>query len=150
MRVDSATLIGNISQSLQRQKAAAEEGATDPQAVREGLRVSLSALAQTRSASEQKNRDIEDSDLPRTIKDILKMIRELKAQVAAKQAELDAVMTDQSLDADTRRLKAEALQSELASLSGALAGANASLLKAVQEQGLDAAQMQTAATLAMR
>src|SRR5690606_37491504 len=118
--------------------------ATDPQAVREGLRVSLSALAQTRSASEQKNRDIEDSDLPRTIKDILKMIRELKAQVAAKQAELDAVMTDQSLDADTRRLKAEALQSELASLSGALAGANASLLKAVQEQDLDAAQMQTA------
>lgn len=150
MRIDSATLIGNISHSLQRQKAAAEEGPPDPQAVREGLRVSLSALAQTRSVDEQKNRDIDDSDLPKTIKDILKMIRELKAQIVAKQDELDAVMADQSLDTDTRRLKAEALQTELASLNSALAGANASLLEAMQAQDLSDAQMQTAATLAMK
>jgi hypothetical protein len=58
-------------------------------------------------------------------------------------------MADQGHDADTRRLRIEALQGELASLQGALSSASAMLLKAVREQGLSAQQMQEVATLSI-
>lgn len=153
MRIDSTTLLGNIGTSVQRQKAAekaeAEGTPVDQDQMRQDIRVSLSELGQARSASDKKNRDIDEADLPEQIKDILKMIRELKAQIAQKKAELEALMADQNLDADTRRMKAEAIQSELASLNGALVSANANLIKAMREQGLSSEQMQTAASLAM-
>jgi chromosome segregation ATPase len=77
------------------------------------------------------------------------MIRELRAQIAEKQAQIDAVMRDQSLDPEARRLQLESLQTELASLNGALASANANLVKLMRENGLSPEQMQTAASLAM-
>ena len=75
------------------------------------------------------------------------MIRALKAQIVQKKVELTALMADQGLDADTRRMRIEALQGELASLPGALSSASAMLLKTVREQGLSAQQMQEVATL---
>ena len=149
MRVDSTVLSNRLSIALQRRNAAAEGDHEDGQALRDGLRVSLSALGKARSAASQKNRDIDESSLPDTIKQILKMIRALKAQIAQKKAELAALMADQGLDADTRRLRIEALQGELASLQGALSSASAMLLKTVREQGLSAQQMQEVATLSI-
>lgn len=153
MRIDSTTLLGNIGTSLQRQKAAekaeAEGAPVDQDKMRQDILVSLSELGQARSAEDKKNRDIDEADLPEMIKDILKMIRELKAQIAVKKAELEAVMADQNLDADERRMQAEAIQTELASLNGALSVANANLIKVMREQGLSPEQMQTAASLTM-
>jgi len=77
------------------------------------------------------------------------MIRELKAQIAEKQAQIEAIMSDQSLDAEAKRQQLEGLQTELASLNSALASANANLIKLMRENGLSDEQMMTAASLAM-
>ncbi|ARS48652.1 MULTISPECIES: hypothetical protein [Pseudomonadaceae] len=146
MRIDSGGPLGNLVQAMQRQNTAAERS---PEEVREGLRVSLSELGKSMAEKAERNRDIDDSDLPKAIKDLLKMIRELRAQIAEKQAQIDAVMRDQSLDPEARRLQLESLQTELASLNGALASANANLVKLMRENGLSPEQMQTAASLAM-
>jgi hypothetical protein len=147
--VDSTVLSNRLSIALQRRNAAADSSHEDGQALRDGLRVSLSALGKVHSAAEQKNRDIDESSLPDTIKQVLRMIRALKAQIVQKKVELTALMADQGLDADTRRMRIEALQGELASLPGALSSASAMLLKTVREQGLSAQQMQEVATLSI-
>lgn len=147
MRIDITSALNNLTRSFQRQASAAER---TPEELRDGLRVSLSELGRNLSAkTEKKNRDIDESELPNSIKQLLKMIRELKAQIAAKEAELKALMADQNLDPEARQVKAEALQSELAMLNGAWASANANLIKQLQEQGLSDEQMLTATTLAM-
>lgn len=146
MRITSTGPLNHLALGVQRQFTAVERS---PEEVREGLRVSLSEIGKSMSASSEKNRDIDDSDLPQAIKDLLKMIRELRAQIAEKQTQIDAIMSDRSLDEETTRLKLEALQSELASLNSALTAANANLIKLMRENDLSDAQMQTAATLAM-
>lgn len=96
-----------------------------------------------------KNGDIDDSDLPNEIKQTLKLIRELKAQIAAKQQALKELATDQSLSPEARRLKAEALQGELSSLSAALTGANVTLLSLTRDAGLSQEQVIEVGALAL-
>ncbi|MBD9484232.1 hypothetical protein IB229_14700 [Pseudomonas sp. PDM14] len=152
MRIDAGHLTERLAASVQRPAArnaadSVESGEnTVTGSVQEGVRVTLSELGRARST--EKNKDIDDSDLPDTVKDLLKMIRSLKQQLAAKQAELDALMAAQNLD-DSRRTKTEALQTEINSLQSALTGANASLIKAMRDAGLSPEQMQTAGTLAL-
>lgn len=147
MRIDITSALNNLNSSFQRQASTAER---TPEELREGLRVSLSELGRSLFAkTEKKNQDIDESGLPDSIKQLLKMIRELKAQIAAKEAELKALMADQNLDPEARQAQLEALQSELAMLNGAWASANANLIKQLQEQGLSDEQMLTATTLAM-
>lgn len=144
MRIESSGPLANLSHAVQRQSSPA-----GPEEVREGLRVSLSDLARGMSAKASSNQDIDDSDLPESIKQLLKMIRELKAQIADKRAEVEALMAERGLSPEAKRLKLEALQTELATLSGALASANANLLKLMHENNLSSGQMQSAASLAM-
>lgn len=147
MRIDITSVLGNLTRSFQRQASAAER---TPEELREGLRVSLSELGTSLSAKTgEKNRDIDESGLPDSVKQLLKMIRELKAQIAAKEAELKALMADRNLDPEARQVKMEALQSELAMLNGAWASANANLIQQMREQGLSDEQMLTATTLAI-
>jgi len=147
MRIDITSALNNLNTSFQRQASTAER---TPEELREGLRVSLSELGRSLSAkTEKKNQDIDESGLPDSIKQLLKMIRELKAQIAAKEAELKALMADQNLAQEARQVQLEALQSELAILNGAWASANANLIKQLQKQGLSDEQMLTATTLAM-
>ncbi|WP_161865375.1 hypothetical protein [Pseudomonas yangonensis] len=146
MRIPSSGPLSNLAQSVQRQFTAVEPS---PEEVREGLRVSLSELGKSMSVKPDKNEDIDKSELPQAIKDLLKMIRELRAQIAEKQAQIDAIMSDQSLDAEAKRQQIEGLQSELASLNSALTTANANLIKLMRENGLSSEQMQAATALAM-
>lgn len=146
MRIQSTGPLNNLVEGVQRQFNAVEQ---TPEQVREGLRVSLSELGKSMSAKPDKNEDIDGSDLPQAIKDLLKMIRELRAQIVEKQAQVEAIMSDQSLDPETKRQQLEALQTELASLNSALTAANANLIKLMRENGLSSEQMQSAATLAM-
>ncbi|SDP22855.1 hypothetical protein [Ectopseudomonas guguanensis] len=146
MRIQSGGPLSNLAQGVQRQFSAVERS---PEEVREGLRVSLSELGRSMSAKPDRNEDIDKSELPQAIKDLLKMIRELRAQIAEKQAQIDALMRDQGLDPEAKRLQLESLQTELASLNGALASANANLVKLMRENGLSSEQMQAATTLAM-
>ena len=146
MRIPSSGPLSNLAQSVQRQFTAVEPS---PEEVREGLRVSLSELGKSMSAKPDKNEDIDKSELPQAIKDLLKMIRELRVQIAEKQAQIDAIMSDQSLDAEAKRQQIEGLQTELASLNSALTTANANLIKLMRENGLSSEQMQAATALAM-
>lgn len=146
MRIQSSGPLSNLAQGVQRQFTAEQRS---PEQVREGLRVSLSELGKSMSTKPDKNEDIDKSELPQAIKDLLKMIRELRAQIAEKQAQIDAIMSDQSLDAEAKRQQVEGLQTELASLNSALTTANANLIKLMRENGLSSEQMQAATTLAM-
>ncbi|NMY52688.1 MULTISPECIES: DUF1931 family protein [unclassified Pseudomonas] len=154
MRLESTQLSTRMNLALERKSAAAEGVAesseADKQAFRDSLRVSLSEQGKARSAAAQKNRDIDESSLPDVVKDLLKRIRELKAQIEAKRNELKEVMQDQSLDPEAKRIKIETLQGELASLQGALSSANATLIKTLREQDLSDQQMQEVASLVMK
>jgi vancomycin resistance protein YoaR len=117
------------------------------------VKVSLSGLALQKSASAQKaasNRDIEESGLPDTTQNILKMIRELKQKIQEKQVELQAVLVDPHLDPQTRQMKAAGVQSELGALSAALTTASTALNKQIKDGVLSAEQGQQAAMLAMK
>lgn len=148
MRVEASTLVSRIGQAVERRDADLDSAPpSTEQKLRDGIRVTLSEQGRAASQAARSNDDIDESDLPDTIKDLLKRIRELKAQLAERQAELRAVMADASLDDEARQIKADALRTEIASLCSALAGANAQLIKAIREQGLSNQQLQQVATL---
>lgn len=147
LRIDVGGLSERLSLGIQRQ-AARERGETSSaEAVADGLRVSLSELGRVRSTAQ--NEDIDESNLPDNIKELLRLIRALKQQIAEKQAELEALMAEPGLAPEIRQLRVEALRGELASLQGALSSASANLLKAMRDAGLSEEQMQTAASLAL-
>lgn len=113
----------------------------------EGIRVTLSELGKSKSAASQKNQDIDDSNLPDLIKQMLKLIRDLKLQIDQKMLELQAVSADKGMTSDEQQLRMQALQSELATLNGALSSAYGSLTKAMRDMQLSSADMQTAMEL---
>ncbi|WP_027910380.1 hypothetical protein [Pseudomonas sp. URMO17WK12:I4] len=116
--------------------APAEEKSAEP-----GVKVSLSAVGLARSKeAENKNSDIDESNLPDEIKQLLKMIRELKAQLAQKMAELQALMAQGDMEDDAQQAKVRALQTEVGSLNGALSSANAQLVKVMRDQKLTSEQ----------
>ena len=93
------------------------------------------------------NADIDDSGLEDNVKQVLKMIRQLKQQIAEKQAELAAVAADSNLSPEEARAKASALQTEIGSLQAGLMSAQTSLAKAMK--GMSAEDSMKAASLAM-
>lgn len=105
-----------------------------------GLKVTLSAEGLMRSKTESKNSDIDESGLPDTVKQLLKMIRELKAQLAEKMTELQALMAQSDMDDETRQARAQALQTEVGSISGALTTATAELARVMRDQKLSTEQ----------
>lgn len=116
--------------------ASAEEKSAEP-----GVKVSLSAVGLARSKeAENKNADIDESNLPDEIKQLLKMIRELKAQLAQKMAELQALMAQGDMEDDAQQAKVRALQTEVGSISSALSSANAQLVKVMRDQKLTSEQ----------
>lgn len=94
----------------------------------------------------EQNKDIDDSNLPDIIKQILKTIRDLKQQIADKQAEIDKA-TQEGLQPEHQREKLKLLQTELGMLNSALGSAQQSLNKAMQQQDLSDEQLQTALSL---
>jgi len=120
-----------------------EEASAEP-----GVKVSLSAVGLARSKeAENKNADIDESNLPDEIKQLLKMIRELKAQLAEKMAELQALMAQGDMEDEAQKAKVQALQTEVGSISSALSSANAQLVKMMRDQKLTSEQSATVASL---
>ncbi|WP_271408328.1 hypothetical protein [Pseudomonas sp. Q1-7] len=138
LRLDTNSTVSRVAESVRRQAARQEGDSVDMASLRQGLRVSLSDLG--KPGQPPKNDDIDESSLPDAIKEVLKMIREIKAQIAERKAELEAIAADRSLDEETRMQRMEAVQSQLASLQGALSSANANLAKLVREAGLSQEQ----------
>jgi len=113
-----------------------------------GVKVSLSdvGLARSREA-ENKNADIDESNLPDEVKRLLKMIRELKAQLAEKMAELQALMAQGDRQDEAQQARVRGLQTEIGSINGALSTANAQLVKVMRDQKLSSEQSATVASL---
>lgn len=133
-------------------KPAVKTDDADPKATDEtkpAVSVVISGAAMKAAAAEKtSNSDIDDSGLADNVKQLLKMIREIKKQIAEKQAEMAAVMADKSLSPDQARAKATALQSALGALQASLTSAQASLTKAMKD--LSAGDAIKAASLAMK
>ncbi len=134
LRLETNSPLYRVGEAVRRRVAREEDAPVDLDAMRQGIRISLSELGKARAA--QKNDDIDQSNLPDGIKELLKLIRALKAQIAERQAELEAIAADQNLNEETRLQRLEALRGELASLQGALSSANLNLAKAIREAGL--------------
>lgn len=134
-RLDSTSFPrGSIPMEAYREVSATEKAAKPGAALEEqrlaDSHVDLSATGRILSKSAQnKNADIDKSDLPDLIKDALKRIREIRKQLEEKQQELQAVMSDKKLTEDQRKARIQGLQSEVAALSAALTYASAGLTK---------------------
>ncbi|MBS5839268.1 hypothetical protein HBN69_05185 [Pseudomonas lundensis] len=104
----------------------------------EGVSVTISGAA-LKAAGAQKadNSDIEDSGLPDNIQKLLKMIRDVKKQIAEKQQQLQQVLTNTSLSPEQAKAQASALQGEISSLTASLITLNASLAKAMKDMSSD-------------
>ncbi|NYT80733.1 hypothetical protein H0A70_04390 [Alcaligenaceae bacterium] len=117
-----------------------------------GIHVDLSPAGRTLSAAGSKgnaNGDIDDSDLPDQIKQALKRIREIRAELQKKQRELQEVMADTRMKPDQRKMRVAMLQSEVMSLTAALHLASNALAKLMNELDLSAEQAMTAGQLMM-
>jgi hypothetical protein len=147
LKVDTQGLTERLVLGVQRQMARTEGEEPAEQEVRDGLRVTLSELGRVRATA--KNDDIDEADLPDNIKEILKLIRALRQQIAEKQAELQALMAEAGMDPQLTQMRVEALRGELASLQGALSTAQASLVEALKDERLNNDQRMQAASLAM-
>lgn len=148
LRVDMNGVVERLALGVQRQAARADGEVASEEEVRDGLRVTLSELGKVRAAA-AKNNDIDKADLPDNIKEILKMIRELRQQIAEKQAELQALMAESDMDPEAKQMRLEMLRGELASLQGALSTAQASLVEALKDKRLSNDQRMQATSLAM-
>lgn len=139
--INTSNVIGNLAPRVFIEAHRDEAKPVDKQTALQGIKVTLSDQAQKISAAAKDDDDINKSSLPDNIKQALKMLRELKAQLAEKQAELQAMMADQSLSEEERMQQAQGIQSEIASLNGAIATVNGSLIQAIKEAGLSPDQL---------
>jgi hypothetical protein len=129
------------------EKDAATAATTDD--TKPAVSVTISGAAMKASAAEKtSNSDIDDSGLADNVKNLLKMIREIKKQIAEKQAEMAAVMADKNLSPEQARARLSGLQSALSGLQASLNGAQASLSKAMKD--MSAGDAIKAAGLAMK
>ena len=139
-------------QALPETKKAAESGAAEVPTADEAkpaASVTISGAAMKAAADEKtSNSDIDDSGLSDNIKNLLKMIRQIKKQIAEKQAEMAAVMADKTLSPEQARARLSGLQSALSALQASLTGAQASLSKAMKD--MSAGDAAKAASLAMK
>lgn len=129
------------------EKASASETTTQTKVV-EGVTVTISADAfKAAGATKNANADIDDSGLEDNVKQVLKMIRQLKQQIAEKQAELAAVAMASNLSPEQARARASNLQSEISTLQAGLMSAQTSLAKAMKN--MSAQDAMKAASLSM-
>lgn len=145
----SSNVTGHLGQQVADRANRDPDAPVDLHTALQGIKVTLSEQAQQISASANSNKDIDDSSLPDNIKDLLKMIRQLRQQLAQKQAELQAIMADKSLSEEARMQKAQSMQSEISSLNGAIVTANGALLQAVHDASLSPDQLQEMSKLMM-
>lgn len=84
------------------------------------------------NAEKAANNDIEESGLDENVQKLLKMIRQLKQQIAEKMAEMSSIMADKRLSPDQAQAKLGGVQAALGGLQAALTSAYASLNEAMK------------------
>jgi hypothetical protein len=112
-----------------------------------GIHVDLSPLGLQKSKKAERDKDIDESELPDSVKQSLKAIRDKQEELEKKQQELQQLMSDSSMPAEEKQQKVKALQAEVSSLSRAVTDSKSNLLTSMKDQGLTDQQIQTAMTL---
>lgn len=112
-----------------------------------GRRLSTSS---DEAARANRDKDIDEADVPSAIKDLLKQIRDLKAQIQKKQAELREIQANASLSDAQREAKLDKVRIELAGLNSALLNAYASMRKLMTSNALNDEQKKTVGMLMMK
>lgn len=124
------------------------QDAVSTPATSEGVKVSISPDGfKAAGAAKSANADIDDSGLDDNVKQVLKMIRQLKQQIAEKLAELQAIAADKSLTPEEVQAKVANVQGAISSLQAGLMTAQISLAKAMKTMSAD--QALKAASLSM-
>jgi len=149
LTINSSNVTGHLAQQVTAKFNRDPDDPVDLHTALQGIKVTLSEQSQKISEAAKDNKDIDGSSLPDNIKQILKMIRELRQQLAEKQAELQALMADQSLSEEERMQKAQGLQGEISTLNGAISTANGELIKAIHDANMTPDQLQEMSTLMM-
>ncbi|KTC21444.1 hypothetical protein AO391_08030 [Pseudomonas marginalis ICMP 9505] len=124
----------------------ASSTALPPESPAVAVTISANAFKAAGSAKSA-NADIDDSGLADNVKQVLKMIRQLKQQIAEKQAQLAAVAANSSLSPEEARIRTSALQGEISMLQAGLMTAQTSLAKAMK--GMSAEDSMKVASLSM-
>jgi uncharacterized protein YukE len=145
MRVQASDFNQRLVVAVNRQVAGPSATASKDQAFA-GMRVALSTEGLGRAAQER-DADIDASDLPDTLKYLLKAMRDLRAQLAAKADELQALLSEAGLSDEQRKAQLDVLHQAMASLQGALTALGAQLAKAMQTMPLSDEQRMTVGKL---
>lgn len=113
------------------QRSASSDG-TEPVAD-SAVTVTLSSTGLSQATQQSNNKDIDESGLPSTVQQSLKMVRALKRQLAEKMAELLALANDKQLTPQQRQARMAALQSAINGINAALIIATNALAKAMKD-----------------
>lgn len=84
------------------------------------IQVSLSEEGLYKSAEADKNKDIDESNLPEVIKDLLKRIRELKEQLQELSQKMQEVAYNSELTDEEKEMQLKIIQAEISSVDKAL------------------------------
>jgi hypothetical protein len=130
-------------------QATASDDGTEPLA-NPAVTVTLSSPGMSKAAQQSNNKDIEDSGLPAGIQETLKMIRQLKKELAQKMAELQALANDKDLPPQQRQARMAALQSAINAINAAMIVAMSSLAQSMKDQNLSPEQVVKVGALAAK
>ena len=117
-----------------RNQAGEAEQATSVAA--EGVKVNLSLKGLEVAGKNRGDADIDESGLPESVRQLLKMIRKLQKELAEANRQLQALMRDRSLDPVQMQKKTAALQARVSALSASLNTVNFGLVKAMSQANL--------------
>lgn len=119
----------------------------EPAKAQPGIHVDISALGRKKLEQANKDKDIEDSELPSHVKQTLKMIRRNQERLKQKQEELAKAQQDPSLQGKQKEEKLKALQAEISDLQKMISSMKTELLKAAEKQDYSDEQMKSISAL---
>jgi|GEM_PF-3237982 len=130
-----------LAQQSESRASQAEEAVERASASSEGVRVNLSLKGLEVASKQQGDADIDESGLPESVRQLLKMIRKLQKELAEANRQLQALMRDRSLDPVEMQKKTAALQARVSALSASLNTVNFGLVRAMSQVELTPEQV---------
>ncbi|MFW3895491.1 hypothetical protein [Pseudomonas bharatica] len=125
-----------LANQVQTSAKQAEEARQSGSAPSEGIKVDLSLKGLEVASKQQGDADIDESVLPESVRQLLKMIRKLQRELAEANRQLQALMRDRSLDPVEMQKKTAALQARVSALSASLNTVNFGLVRAMSQADL--------------
>ena len=142
----STPLVSSVNTTVQPATTLPEQGEESAKA-KPGVHVDISALGRKKLEQANKDKDIDDSELPFHVKQSLKMIRRKQELLKQKQEELVKAQQDPALQGKQKEEKLKALKAEISDLQRMISSMKSGLLKAAEKADYPAEQMKSIATL---